>query len=81
MTELQTILKETLARWEADTQRRFTKNEKYIANLKAQVQHIQDKLAAQTQQYEHWQRLETLCVQLEPLLRQWNGESGNAPRR
>ena len=81
MTELQTILKERLARGEANTQSRFNENERQITNLKTQVRQLQAQLDAQAQQQEHWQRLEALCGQLEPLLRQWSGMRGKLPHK
>lgn len=69
MTELQSILKETLARWEAETQTTLQQHEQQIMTLRAELHQIERLHSAQT---AHWQHLEELCWQLEPLLQKLN---------
>lgn len=72
MTELQTILKDTLARWEAETQQRLQEQQREIAALRAELRQVQSQQAQQGVQAAQWQRLNALCAQLEPLLSRLN---------
>lgn len=65
MTELQSILKETLARWETETQTALQQHEQQITALRTELRQMERLHSAQT---THWQHLEELCRQLEPLL-------------
>lgn len=69
MTELQTLLKETLARWEADTHQRFAEQEAQIAELRQQLEFLQNR---QLFYEQHLQRLSDASNSLQPLLTRLN---------
>lgn len=69
MTELQTLLKETLARWEADTHQHFAEQEAQITELRQQLEFLQHR---QSFYEQHLQRLSDASNSLQPLLTRLN---------
>lgn len=65
MTELQTILKDTLARWELDTQNRLNAQDQQISQLQETMRRWQTQ---QTLWEQRLQGLSSLCGNLENLL-------------
>lgn len=65
MTELQTILKDTLARWELDTQSRLNAQDQQISQLQEAMRRWQTQ---QTLWEQRLQGLSSLCGNLENLL-------------